>query len=898
MTPLRAQVLPDGFYDIPVATDLDFPIGVTFDELGRMYVAEKAGRVWLYDEEGQRSPEPFIDISQEVAHFDEHGLNYFLLDNNFLENGYCYLYYALDRHHFDKFGTPEYDPNYSITHDATIGRITRYTANLSLASPQIDYNSRHVLLGRDYADGIPILMSSHGLGSLQQSDDGTLLASCGDGASFLGIDIGSDSLEAWISNALSYGIITEDMDIGAWKSQYLGVLNGKVLRIDSETGDGLPSNPWYLPEAPRHPSSRTWVLGLRNPYRIVLQPLTAGHDPNEGQPGRLLIGDVGGAAWEEINIAEQGGLNFGWPLFEGQWFHWGFLNARTIYNQMAPNPLFGQDGCNQAFFSFKELLINNSPEQDRFGYNPCDPTRMLTAADGFQYDTSPALMWNNRNFNPPTLAAIPIWNEDAGGYPDRITIEDPRSGISGENFTGEASLGGVFYTAENFPPAYHNAYFHMDYSGWLRVFDFDAAGKLVAVRPFATSLRRPVHLALNPADGNLYYVSLEEESIRQIGFGGNPPPVAVVAENQHFGTASLTVQFDASDSYDPNETPISFHWDFGDGSPASTLPAPSHLFQSNSIEPQTFTVVLTVTDEEGATDSQEILVSLNNTPPAVAITSFSDNDRYPTDQTSLLNLEASVADAEHPQETLQYEWQVFFHHNTHFHPETPIENPSAYTFIAPAGCGEETYWYRIRLTVTDPEGLKTIVEHSIFPNCATLPSNWVTLEARESNRKLLLEANTELPGNTQFVELQSSTDFYNFQALSQQDFHPRQQFTFTDEAPYFGTSFYRIRARTSEGDFFYSIPLPVQYPAERQHQVFPNPAVGYAGAKIQQLSHAKVTAELFSVEGKQSYFAEFRGEVGEAWEATLNVSQLPAGLYLYRLQNGDQSYSGQLLIAR
>ena len=50
-----------------------------------------------------------------------------------------------------------------------------------------------------------------------------------------------------------------------------------------------------------------WAYGLRNPFRFHLDPVT----------GLLMIGDVGGATWEEIDEAPVGGLNFGWPFFEG-----------------------------------------------------------------------------------------------------------------------------------------------------------------------------------------------------------------------------------------------------------------------------------------------------------------------------------------------------------------------------------------------------------------------------------------------------------------------------------------------------------------------------------------------------------------------------------------------------
>ncbi|OGO29685.1 MAG: hypothetical protein A2W33_00490 [Chloroflexi bacterium RBG_16_52_11] len=85
--------------------------------------------------------------------------------------------------------------------------------------------------------------------------------------------------------------------------QKLDTLLGKVLRIDVDNGD-----PYAIP--PDNPfGNEIWHYGLRNPWRISFDRAT----------GDLYIADVGQGAWEEIDYvpAGQGGLNFGWNLFEG-----------------------------------------------------------------------------------------------------------------------------------------------------------------------------------------------------------------------------------------------------------------------------------------------------------------------------------------------------------------------------------------------------------------------------------------------------------------------------------------------------------------------------------------------------------------------------------------------------
>jgi glucose/arabinose dehydrogenase len=56
-----------------------------------------------------------------------------------------------------------------------------------------------------------------------------------------------------------------------------------------------------------------WAFGLRNPWRWSFD------DPTRGGTGALLIGDVGQAAWEEVNYEPRGagGRNYGWRNREG-----------------------------------------------------------------------------------------------------------------------------------------------------------------------------------------------------------------------------------------------------------------------------------------------------------------------------------------------------------------------------------------------------------------------------------------------------------------------------------------------------------------------------------------------------------------------------------------------------
>lgn len=94
-------------------------------------------------------------------------------------------------------------------------------------------------------------------------------------------------------------------------AQDLDVELGKVLRIIPRRGPGTsgydphPDNPFAGdPETSSGPNLYAW--GLRNPWHGALD-----------RHGRLIIGEVGSKT-EEVNLADEPGLNFGWAEVDGK----------------------------------------------------------------------------------------------------------------------------------------------------------------------------------------------------------------------------------------------------------------------------------------------------------------------------------------------------------------------------------------------------------------------------------------------------------------------------------------------------------------------------------------------------------------------------------------------------
>jgi PKD repeat protein len=94
----------------------------------------------------------------------------------------------------------------------------------------------------------------------------------------------------------------------------------------------------------------------------------------------------------------------------------------------------------------------------------------------------------------------------------------------------------------------------------------------------------------------------------------NIPPVAVARANPTSGSDPLFVNFDGSESYDPDGTIVLYNWDFGDGYWERTTRV-SHQYRS----PQSYTAVLTVTDDKGMTGQDEVIITVGNERPAADI---------------------------------------------------------------------------------------------------------------------------------------------------------------------------------------------------------------------------------------------------------------------------------------
>jgi len=244
------------------------PMHVTHAGDGRLFIGERAGRVWIH-QGGALLPSPYLDVSASVSTEEEGGLASIAFHPDYAQNGWSFAFF-----------TEPSDPGLLIV-------VARFT--VSAADPnRVDPASRRDLLR------LVTPTRFHNGGQLQFGPDGFLYVSVGDGGADFGV---------------------EDVVCNAQDPERL---LGKLLRLDVDVAGDVA--PWYEipptnPFGPaRDPSDvhadEIWALGLRNPFRFSF----------DRSSGALWLGDVGQDAREEIDFqpaSSTGGENYGWKVLEG-----------------------------------------------------------------------------------------------------------------------------------------------------------------------------------------------------------------------------------------------------------------------------------------------------------------------------------------------------------------------------------------------------------------------------------------------------------------------------------------------------------------------------------------------------------------------------------------------------
>jgi glucose/arabinose dehydrogenase len=594
-----AATYPTGFEERTVASGLTAPVATAWAPDGRMFIAEKRGRVRVVMPDGVLSPTPLLDISSHVYAVADRGMLGMAVDSDFATNHYLYLLYV-------------YQPAGATGNGARTSRLTRVTVNdNNTASAEV------TILGSvgtppcpapsNTVDCIPADNDSHSIGTVRSDPDGTLWLGSGDGADWSRVD----PLALRVYDEQSFA--------------------GKIIHID-RNGNGLPGHAFCPTETDlTKVCTKLYAKGLRNPFRFHLRPGTG-----------PVIGDVGWEEWEEVDLATGPGKNFGWPCYEGP-------ERTSGYRDLA--------GC--------------AP----------------------QY----------ANEGTPQAATPPNFSFHHSRFPD----------------FGASIVGGPVYPGGPYPSDFNGDVFYADYvHGYINRLEVNASGQVTGEQAFATNGPAWVDLNLGP-NGNIYFADYGDGntgtgSIKQVVYTPtNGNPVARASATPTSGGVPLNVQFTGSGSTDPNNDPLTYDWDFGDGTAHSTAANPAHAYTTAG----TYTAVLTVRDGRGGVSTASVVINADNDPPVPSINAPANNSLYRIGATIQLDGSATdVQDGELPGTALS--WHVSLIHNTHFHDLADFTGKTP-SFEAATDHDADAH-YRITLTATDSKGATAQRTIDVFPEAIDL----------------------------------------------------------------------------------------------------------------------------------------------------------------------------------
>jgi glucose/arabinose dehydrogenase len=343
-----AVTLPEHFEDQTVWSGLESPTIVKFAPNGEIFVGEKSGKILVFENLEDKTPEVFANLSKPIYDYEDHGLLGLAIDPLFeLGRPYVYALYTYNHELADKGAQeptgvephtvtprwPSAGPGYENDQCQeseevkrgekqkealgceVSGVLVRLTAEGNHAKPaagEPEEPEEKVLL-----EGWCQQATTHSIGDLGFGPEGDLFVSGGEGAMYSEADYGQfgnpceDPVEeenGEVVRLTSLGGSLRSQSVLREHPAYPTLLSGSVLRINPDTGEGVAGNPFYA--EPEKNAKRIIGFGFRQPWRFTVSE----------RLGEVFVSNVGNGSYEEVERLQIGSadkFNGGWPCYEG-----------------------------------------------------------------------------------------------------------------------------------------------------------------------------------------------------------------------------------------------------------------------------------------------------------------------------------------------------------------------------------------------------------------------------------------------------------------------------------------------------------------------------------------------------------------------------------------------------
>ena len=205
----------------------------------------------------------------------------------------------------------------------------------------------------------------------------------------------------------------------------------------------------------------------------------------------------------------------------------------------------------------------------------------------------------SRTNNPPTQPHNPSPADGVGSVPTNSVLS-----WSGGDPNGDVTTYDVFFGAATPPPKIVSKQSATSFTPGALATQTTYYWRIVSWDPFGANTTGPIWTFITSTTSSPPGDNGTNES--------NKPPVANITISDWIGRVNTLFIFDGSHSHDPDGYLTTWSWDFGDGTTISGETA-SHAYQAKG----TYTIRLTVTDNQGATDTDTVTVQITatNYPP-------------------------------------------------------------------------------------------------------------------------------------------------------------------------------------------------------------------------------------------------------------------------------------------
>ena len=385
-------------------------------------------------------------------------------------------------------------------------------------------------------------------------------------------------------------------------------LRGKILRIHPEE-DGTYTIPDgnLFPQGTDKTRPEIYTMGHRNPWRISVDSKTGFIYWGEVGPDASKDSIIGPRGYDEFNQARKAGF-FGWPYFIG-------------------------DNIPYAAFDYATDKVGAK-------FDPAHPV--------------------NNSPNNTGLKELPLPEKAFIWYPYANSEEFPLVGSSGRSATG----GPVFHQDDfkkarrPFPAYFEDKLLITEFMrGWIMTVTMDEEGNYKSMERFLPkeNFSSAIDMKFGP-DGDLYVLEYgsawfrgnDNAQIVKIEYnGGNRKPVAHVTADKVAGAIPFTVHLSSEGTTDydsADRDALKYEWTIKSENGFNqtfTEPDPVVTLEKAGV----YTVLFTVTDSKGESNSRSSEIKAGNDPPVVSLEITKGNRTFFFDK-STIDYAIAVSDKE------------------------------------------------------------------------------------------------------------------------------------------------------------------------------------------------------------------------------------------------------------